>query len=146
MANEENLLKGNPDTQFSSGREAVENGAKGGKQKEENIKLRKSFSTLGKAMVDSLIKPELFVEMKNEFPGLEVEEITNRALMLKAQILKAFMGDSKAFEVVRDTIGEKPVDKQDIAHSGTVVADYSVSPVTQAAALKAKEEREKIDE
>ena len=29
--NNENLKKGNPDTQFRSGREAVENGRKGGK-------------------------------------------------------------------------------------------------------------------
>jgi len=29
MANEQNLIKGNPETQFSSGREAVENGKKG---------------------------------------------------------------------------------------------------------------------
>ena len=29
--NEKNLLKGNPNTQFRSGREAVENGKKGGK-------------------------------------------------------------------------------------------------------------------
>lgn len=137
--NEENLI-------IPSSSLARENGAEGGKQKAENAKLRKSFNTLGKAMVDSLIKPELFLEIKNEFPGLEVDEITNRALMLKAQILKACMGDSKAFEVVRDTIGEKPVDKQHIAHSGTVVADYSVSPATQAAALKAREQREKIDE
>lgn len=34
--NNENLKKGNPDTQFRSGREAVENGRKGGKMPPES--------------------------------------------------------------------------------------------------------------
>jgi len=55
MANEENLLKGNPPTEFTSGREAVENGVKGAKASarskrhkrilSERIKLALSIST-----------------------------------------------------------------------------------------------------
>jgi len=139
MTNNENLI-------VPSSSLARKNGSKGGQKKAENAKLRQSFSALGKAMVDSPIKPELFAEIKDEFTSLEVKEITNRALMLKAQILKAAMGDSKAFEVIRDTLGEKPVDKQDIAHSGVMVANYSVSPATKAASLEADKKRVKIDE
>lgn len=32
-----------------------------------------------------------------------------------AQLQKALNGDTKAFEVIRDTIGEKPTDKQEIS-------------------------------
>ena len=32
-----------------------------------------------------------------------------------AQLEKALSGDTKAFEVIRDTIGEKPTDKQEIS-------------------------------
>ena len=32
-----------------------------------------------------------------------------------AQLEKALNGDTKAFEVIRDTIGEKPTDKQEIS-------------------------------
>lgn len=51
---------------------------------------------------------------------------------------------NKADFILKNGYGWK--DRQDIAHSGTVIADYSVSPATQAAALKAREQREKIDE
>lgn len=51
---------------------------------------------------------------------------------------------NKADFILKNGYGWK--DRQDIAHSGTVVADYSVSPATQAAALKARKEREKIDD
>jgi len=126
--------------------EAPMNGKKGGIASGEAKRLKKTFAELGKAMVDSMVSTEELEKIKNEFPGLSVEEITNRAVMLRGQIVKASLGDSKAFEVVRDTIGEKPVDKKDIAHSGNIVADYSVSSATEAAAKKAKEKREVIDE
>lgn len=109
MTNNKNLLKGNPDTQFVAGREQVEVATKGGLQKAINDKLRKSFAALGKAMVDSTVTPEQLEEIKKEFPSLEVEEITNRALMLRRLIQKVIVfGDTKAFELIRDTIGEKP--------------------------------------
>lgn len=49
--NNENLKRGNPDTQFKSGREAVENGRKGGKKAAEN---RKKRNELKQTMIDML--------------------------------------------------------------------------------------------
>lgn len=51
---------------------------------------------------------------------------------------------NKADFILKNGYGWK--DRQDIAHSGNIVADYSVSSATEAAAKKAKENREKIDE
>jgi len=145
MANNENLLKGKA-TQFVAGEAQAEIASKGGTAKAEKAKLRKTFAELGKAMVDSPITADQIEDVRCEFPGLSLEEITNRALMLQAQIDKAIKGDQRAFELVRDTIGEKPVDKQDVTHSGNLVANYSVCSATVAAAKKAKQNRVKIDE
>ena len=41
--NNENLKRGNPDTQFKSGRSAVENGRKGGKKTAENKRKKKDL-------------------------------------------------------------------------------------------------------
>jgi len=39
---------------------------------------------------------------------------TNREIVSAALLMKAKKGDTKAFELLRDTVGEKPIDKQDI--------------------------------
>lgn len=50
----------------------------------------------------------------------EGEELTVRHRLCQAVIDKVLScGDVKGFEVIRDTIGEKPTDK--VEHSGTVV-------------------------
>jgi len=41
-----------------------------------------------------------------------------------AQLEKALAGDTKAFEVIRDTIGEKPTEK--VENSGTQTLDISI--------------------
>ena len=98
MANVNNLKKGNPDTQFKSGREAVENGRKGGKKKGENYRKRKEFKEAIKLALTVVVEEDKSVQDK----GIEA-------------LMKKFMsGDVKAFEVIRDTIGEKPTDKQEV--------------------------------
>ena len=112
MANNENLLKGHQPTEFQSGREAVENGKKGGKKLGENNELRRSFAALGQAMVNEIVSEEHINKLKERFPTLTHEELTNKVLMLSKQMQKATVdGDSKAFEIIRDTIGEKPIDR-----------------------------------
>ena len=46
--------------------------------------------------------------------GLDVEEITVQAQLIQKQIEKALEGDTKAFEVIRDTAGEKPKDSMSL--------------------------------
>ena len=45
------------------------------------------------------------------------ENVTVEQAMLIAQIQKALKGDALAFEMIRDLIGEKPVDKKEVAAS-----------------------------
>ena len=89
MANEENL-KTVKATQFKSGEEAARNGKKGG---EASAKARAERKTL---------KEELL---------LLLSEGNTQKKVSAALIKKAKSGNVKAFEVLRDTIGEKPMEK-----------------------------------
>lgn len=82
--NNENLKKGNPDTQFRSGREAVENGRKGGKASG----ISRSFkSALKKKFKEN---PELYEEL---IDMLTDEALTERNLKA-ADMLIDLMGES----------------------------------------------------
>lgn len=86
MANVDNL-------KVLTSKEARENGSKGGKASVEARKKRKK------------LKEELLLLLK-------ADDTQNK--MSLALIKKALDGDIKAFEVIRDTIGEKPTDKMEI--------------------------------
>ena len=88
MAGKENLRP------VSSKDEARERGRKGGLASGEARRKRKT------------LKEELLLMLS--------EGETQQSVTL-ALIEKAMSGDTKAFEVIRDTIGEKPVDKVMIA-------------------------------
>ena len=96
MANEKNLEKGKA-TQFKSGEEAAKNGRKGGIASGKAKRARKT------------LKEELLAM-------LEVDDVQTR--IAAALIREAIEGNSqgsvtKAFSVIRDTIGEKPVEKSE---------------------------------
>lgn len=82
--NNENLKRGNPETQFRSGREAVENGRKGGKASGVSRGFR---SATKKRLRDS---PELFPEI------------------IDMLVAKTLNGDLKAFELLLELAGESP--------------------------------------
>lgn len=86
MANSENLKK-------LSSEEARKNGKKGGIK---SVEVRRARKTL---------KEELLLLLSSG----DTQERLSLAL-----IEKAFKGDTKAFEVIRDTIGEKQADKHDL--------------------------------
>ena len=93
--------KGNPQnlTSFNKmdAKKKKEIQSKGGKASTKVRRERKAFK---EALLDVL---------KGEIDNKTVQEIGIDALMTK------FMtGDLKAFEIVRDTIGEKPTDKQEV--------------------------------
>lgn len=94
MAGKENLRP--PKTS----EEARERGRKGGKRSGEVKRERKA--------------------LKEELIMLLSEGDTQKNVSI-ALITRALDGDTKAFEVIRDTIGEKPVDKQII--DATIMSD-----------------------
>ena len=97
MANEENLK---PFDSNQSREEAKKNGKKGGIKSGEVRRERK------------LLKDELLLLLST---GNTQEKIS------LALIQKALKGDTKAFEIIRDTVGEKPIFKQEFTGGGFVV-------------------------
>lgn len=87
MANSENLKP------VQSKSEAREKGKKGGIKSGEARRARKT------------LKEELLLLLKSG---------NTQSKISLALVQKAINGDIKAFEVIRDTIGEKPTDRQEI--------------------------------
>ena len=101
MANEQNLKP------VKSKKEARERGRKGGLASVESRRKRKT------------LKEELLLILS--------EGETQQSVTL-ALIEKAMSGDTKAFEVIRDTIGEKPIDK-------VMIADVEPSVIAEVEAM-----------
>ena len=105
MAGKENLRP------VSSKDEARERGRKGGLASGEARRKRKT------------LKEELLLILS--------EGETQQSVTL-ALIEKAMSGDTKAFEVIRDTIGEKPIDKVMIADvEPSVIAEVEAMVLTE---------------
>lgn len=97
MSNEQNLKK------ITSTEQARALGRKGGKKRQEQIRARKT------------LRDELLILLSS---GNAQER------MSLALFKKACKGDTKAFEVIRDTIGEKPKIVQDVNMTG----NFNVMP------------------
>lgn len=86
-------------TQFKSGKEAVEAGRKGGIASGESKRRKKEL----RECIEMLLEREIKANNGEVLTGAE-------AIALK-QFEKALKGDTRAFEVVRDTAGQKPIER-----------------------------------
>ena len=46
--------------------------------------------------------------------GLDKKKSTNQEIITAAMVLRAAEGSERAYELIRDTLGEKPVDKVEL--------------------------------
>ena len=90
-------------------------GRKSGKVRAERKSLREELLQL------------LAQKIKDEETG---EMMTTQASMSMALILQALAGNTKAFEIVRDTIGEKPVDNLNIVSPNYSALEKAFSGIT----------------
>lgn len=90
------MSKGSIDKDYNSKVSREEHRANSSKGGKKSAEVKKTLRTL---------KEELL---------LLLEENDNQKNMTVALLLKALNGDIKAFEVVRDTIGQKPTDKMQL--------------------------------
>lgn len=111
MANEQNLKNGEP-MQFRSGEEAARNGAKGGKASGEARRQKRDLRRALEALLD-----------KNMGKNKDGEDVSGAEALALKQFEKALKGDTRAFEVIRDTAGQKPVEKVMIAEIDQEVID-----------------------
>ncbi len=133
----DNLKPGNVHGQTP--KQAQINGSKGGKKQGENKRKRKSYKEILDLLQSCPIKKDqtisvqkeiktngdiifmnvnLIDHLKDKYPNLSEEEINNATYASIKMTELINHSDAKvaikAFEVVRDTVGEKPVDKQDL--------------------------------
>lgn len=95
MANEQNLLK--PEDLTPSQRRA--NASKAGKASGEARRKKK------------LLRECLEIILEKEMKGKNGETITGAEALTTKLFAEAMKGNVKAFEVIRDTAGQKPVEK-----------------------------------
>ena len=111
-----NLKKGNPDTQFKSGRKAAENGKKGGiasgKAKREKKALKETLEELLAMPIKEGRSAD--IDKIKSIAGIKGKNITMQEAIMVAMLNKAAKGDVRAAEYVRDTIGQKPDNKMNI--------------------------------
>ena len=86
---------------------AVEAGRKGGLMKGENFRKKK------------LLKEELEILLEI----VDKDGHTNQEKISMALLQKASKGDTKAFEVIRDTIGQKPIENYNISETPKILDD-----------------------
>ena len=101
MANEQNLK---PFTSEQSREEAAKNGAKGGKASGEARRKKRDLKLAIQALLESDVKDKKTGDVMSGAEALAV-----------AQFRKAMRGDTKAFEVLRDTSGQSIVQKVAVA-------------------------------
>ena len=83
-----------------------------------DAKTKKSIQSKGgKAGAISKRKRKAFKEALKEALNVVVDDKDGKTVQdkgIEALLAKFMSGDVKAFEVVRDTVGEKPTDKQEV--------------------------------
>lgn len=94
MANEKNLVRGSEAHKLTA-EEASRGGKRSGEVRRERRDLRRAMEAL----------------LDKTFKGKNGEELSGAEAIAVKQFEKALRGDAKAFELVRDTSGQKPVDK-----------------------------------
>ena len=115
MANEQNLVKGKA-TRFKTGEEQVEIARKGGKASGEAKRRKKDMKERLEILLSMPIKngKGADIDKIKGFGELKGKNITVEDAILVAMIQKALKGDVSASNFIRDTSGQKCVEKVEI--------------------------------
>ena len=95
MAGEENLIPMNERTEEEARELSRKGGIASGEARREKANLRKCLEEL----------------LNGEVETKKGEKVTGAFAISAKQFERALKGDSRAFELIRDTIGQKPVEK-----------------------------------
>lgn len=94
--------------------EARELGRKGGIRSGKKRREQRQLKDLCQIILNAeLTDNELREDIEQNIPEL-AGEVTNGAAMLIQLLKLAMAGDTKAFEILRDTAGEKPSNRQEV--------------------------------
>lgn len=106
MANEQNLVRGDEAHKLT-----VEEASRGGRASAEARRQKRDL----KRALEILLEKDIIDGKGEAKSGAEVIALQ--------QFKKALKGDTKAFEVIRDTAGQKPIDKIQVAEVDQGVID-----------------------
>lgn len=84
----------------------------GGIASAEVKKKKKLFKDIAEVLLSKQAPKEIEELIRQKFPDLTDEELTGKMAVLFSQFAKAVKGDTRAAEFLRDTAGEKPIDRQ----------------------------------
>lgn len=118
MANSQNLIKNEDLTPEQRRRNASKAGKASAKKRQQN----KTFKEIINKFLDEQVSDERLKQQMVEF-GFADKEVSNKSCAVFALWKEAIKGNTKAFELLRDTIGEKPQEKVNI--SGEVNNPFS---------------------
>lgn len=118
MANEQNLIR-NEDLTPSQRRA---NASKAGKASAAKRKERKAMQELAREVLSMPLKDEP-VEEVSAFAEANGKNVTVEQAALLQQAKKALKGDTSALVFLRDTAGEKPVERVDVGGDVAAAAE-----------------------
>lgn len=110
MANEQNLIKGEA-FQFKSGEEAAKSGAKGGRASGAAKRRKKDLRMALEALLDK------------KYTDKSGRKITGTEAIVAKLFEQAMKGNIKAFETIRATVGQDPVQKVMVAEVEQSIID-----------------------
>lgn len=102
----------------------VEAGRKGGIASGESRRRKKEMREMIQDIFEIGIKKGKVVDEINSLEDAKGKNLTVGQALILAQVKKAMAGDTKAMEFLRDTMGQKPTNKQEIT------ATVTESPLT----------------
>lgn len=112
MANEQNLIP----NEMRTPEERRENARKAGIASGKARVKKKRMKELCNLVLNNKIQDEKTIEgLKQRFPDMNTDDVTFEFLLILKQYEKAKDGDAKAFELLRDTSGQKPIEQTVIA-------------------------------
>jgi hypothetical protein len=107
-------VRGRPFEKGRSSEEAAESGRKGGIASGVARRQAKDLRNLALAILEMPIK-EGDIDEITTLASVKGKNMTTSQAMILAQVRRAIEGDSKAFEVIRDTAGQKPIEKVEVS-------------------------------
>ena len=115
MAGEENLIPMSERSKEEVRKIARRGGIKSGEARRRKKTMRETLELLLTMPLKQGERAD--IEKGDNLKEFAKENVTVEQAMLIAQIQKALKGDAQAFEMIRDLIGEKPVDKKEVSAS-----------------------------
>ena len=115
MPNEQNLIPVNKRSKEEARKISIKGGIARGKQRTKQKTYKEILGILNKEkLLDQGSSGLIKKKIKEMFPNIPEEELTYKLAPTFSLLAEAIKGDVKAFEVLRDTIGEKMPEKQEI--------------------------------